>query len=357
MFLPPARRLRSAHAITAMPDPDLIALDVGGANLKAADGLGWAHSEPFALWREWRRLPDALDRMLGMAASSRAVATMTGENADGYPSRAAGVAHIVESLAAATRARGCALGVYLVDGRIVTATEALAAPLLAAASNWHALARLAATHAPGPRSLLVDVGSTTTDIVPLIDGRPAPHAWDDPGRMSAGELVYTGIERTPLAALVRALLHRGVRRPVAAERFADSRDAWLLIDALPEDPADHDTADGGPATREAARVRLARTLLLDPEDFSVADAVAAAQRCTTVQVRRVAAALLRVAASSGGKPDGIVLSGHGEPLGRAAVACAWPDVPTLSLGSLLGPAVSRAAPAHALALIARRTLP
>ena len=336
-----------------MPASDLIALDVGGANLKAADGLGWTHAEPFALWREWRRLPVALARILDAAAPGRVVATMTGEIADCYASRAAGVAHIVESLVGAASERGADVGIYLVDGRIVPPAEAVRAPLLAAASNWHALARLAAAHAPASRSLLVDVGSTTTDIVALVEGAPVPIARDDAGRMLSGELVYTGVERTPLAAIVRVLPHGGVRRPVAAERFADSRDAWLLVGGLTEDAADRDTADGMPATRAAARVRIARALLVEPDDLSSADAVTAAERCATVQARRVAAALRRVAARHGWRPDGVVLSGHGEALARRALALTWPAASIVSLGDVLGPAVSRAAPAHALAIIAR----
>lgn len=339
-----------------MPATDLIALDVGGANLKAADGLGWTHAEPFALWREWRRLPEALTHVLDAAAPGRVVATMTGEIADCYSSRADGVAHIVASLDAAARGRGADLGIYLVDGRIVSPAEAVARPLLAAASNWHALARLAAAHAPAARSLLVDIGSTTTDIVPLIDGRPAPRACDDAARLLSGELVYTGIERTPLAAIVRALPHGDLNRPVVAERFADSRDAWLLVGGLAEDASDCDTADGRPATRAAARVRLARCMLVDPDDLHLEDAIAAAERCTAIQAQRVAAALRRVATATGWRPDGLVLSGHGEPLATRALALTWPAVPTVSLGCLLGTTISRVAPAHALALVARGTL-
>jgi len=339
-----------------MPDADLIALDVGGANLKAADGRGWTHAEPFALWRDWRRLPDALARILATRRARRVVATMTGEIADCYASRAAGVAHIVESLVVAARGRAADVSVYLVDGRLAPAAEAGRLPHLAAASNWHALARLAAAHAPAPRSLLVDVGSTTTDVVALVNGTPAPLARDDAGRMLTGELVYTGAERTPLATLVRALPHGDVIRPVAAERFADSRDAWLLVDGLAENADDHDTADGGPATRDAARIRLARTMLLEPADLSGDAARAAAERCATVQGRRVAAALRRVVARHGWCPGGIVLSGHGEALARRALALTWPAAPVVSLGDVLGPAVSRVAPAHALALVARGVL-
>lgn len=344
-----------------MPSPhqtDLVALDVGGANLKAADGLGWSRALPFALWREWRTLSEALATLIAPRRPRRVVATMTGEIADCYPSRAAGVAHIVDAVVAASAAARCAEapGVYLLDGRIVAADAAQADPVRAAASNWHALARLAAAHAPTAHSLLIDVGSTTVDVVPITGGRPTPRAHDDAGRMLAGELVYTGVERTPLAAVARSLPHRGLRRPVAAERFADARDAWLLLEALPESDAASDTADGGPATRAAARVRLARSLLVEPADFTEADATAAAAAFAAAQARFVARAIGRVIAGGSPRPTSVVISGHGERLARMAIDRAGIEGPIVSLPDVLGAGVSRAAPAHALALIAREML-
>jgi hypothetical protein len=340
------------------PRRDVLALDVGGANIKAADGRGWTHAEPFAMWRESARLAAALVRIVGEAAPERVVATMTGEIADCFADRPEGVDFIVRALVTACVAGGCQTpGLYRVDGRIVSPAEAVADPRAVAASNWHAVARLAGSLAPRPRAFLVDVGSTTTDIVPLLDGRPEPLAADDPGRMLTGELVYTGIERTPVAALVRFLPHRGVRRPVASERFADSRDAWLLAGGLAADPGARDTADGKAFTVDAARVRLAHTMLVDPGDVSPAEAALAAGHVVAAQARLVARALGRVALRRGWVPEAVVISGHGAPLvDRALAKSGWrPEV--LSLPAVVGEAVSRCAPAHALALIARGELP
>lgn len=342
-----------------MPPPaELVALDIGGANLKAADGLGWSASTPFPLWQRWRELPDALVALVAERHPRRLVATMTGEICDCYPSRAAGVAQIAESLLTASDRAGCAdpPGVYLVDGRIVVVAEATREWRLAAASNWHVLARLAATFIPTGAGLLLDIGSTTTDIVPLRDGQPASRASDDAGRMLCRELVYTGVERTPVAAVAPCLPHRRKLRPVASERFADSRDAWLVLGALAEDPAARDTADGGPATRAAARVRLARTMLLDPEDFTAADAAEAADNIAARQAAMVSLALKHVARAGDGPPEVIVLAGHGDCLAeRALDQTGWrPRIERLA--DRVGPAAARAAPAHALALLARELI-
>lgn len=331
---------------------DVLAFDVGGANIKAADGLGWVHSEPFPLWQRWRDLPGVLERIVLDRRPRRVVATMTGEIADCYPSRADGVADIVAAVVTAARGDDASVGIYRVDGALVPPEVAVAAPLLVAAANWHAVARLAASLSRHRRGLLVDVGSTTTDIVPLVDGAPRPSARDDVGRMAAGELVYTGVERTPVAALVHRLPWRGRLRPVAAELFAQSRDVWLVLGGLAEQPENRDTADGGPATADAARRRLARMLLADPDDVGSDEAVALATRCADRQARVVAQALRSVAGSAGWQPEQIILSGHGECLARRAVARLGWTAAMLSLPATLGAAVSRAAPAHALAAIA-----
>jgi probable H4MPT-linked C1 transfer pathway protein len=359
----------SPATVPATPPSDLLALDVGGAHVKAADGAGWTHAEPFALWREPQRLRDVLTRVARQRTPRRLVATMTGEIADCYASRAEGVARIVADVEAAAADCGAEPGIYLLDreldgppgcpvgGRIVPPPEAVARPLAAAASNWHALARLAATVAPTDRCLLVDVGSTTTDLVAIVARMPRPLAADDAGRMATGELVYTGIERTPVAAIVRSLPHAGSRRPISSERFADARDAWLLAGGLAEEPDSCDTADGRPATRAAARLRLARMLLVESAAFSSAAAALAARWIVTAQSRQVARACSRVSRSHGWQPTSVVLSGHGTALAQMALARLGWDVAIESLPDRLGPAVSRAGPAHALALIARGDVP
>lgn len=340
---------------------DVLAFDVGGANIKAADGLGWTHAEAFPLWRQPDALAAALGRIVAGRQPRRIVATMTGEIADCFPSRAVGVAHILDALAtAACQSRPAAvLGVYLVDGSLAPSAAARERPLAAAAANWHAMARLAAAHATADRVFALDVGSTTTDVVPIERGIPVPTACDDVGRLAAGELVYTGVERTPVATLVRSLpwpAAGGGRRPIASERYADTRDVWLLLGGIPEDPTASDTADGRPATRDAARVRLARMLLADPDRVSDADALAAAEWCAQAQARRVARALDRVAAAAGWQPECVVLVGHGACLAERALARLRWAPRRVPLAETIGAGPSRAACAHALALIARGLL-
>jgi len=328
-----------------------LALDIGGANIKAADGLGYAHSYSFAMWRESSQLSLQIRTALSEAPRCDHLAiTMTGELADCFATKAEGVAFILEALNAGSDNRHAR--VYLVNGRLVSPQVALASPRLAAASNWHALARFCGRFAPTGSALVIDIGSTTCDIVPLAGGKPNAIRSTDTERLLAGELVYTGVERSPLCAVVSEVPYRGQSCPVVQEVFATMHDAYQILEHFPDEPTRTNTADGKPATRTHSRTRLGRMIAADAEDFNHRDAVALATAAAAAQVSQLSAAIVQVTARAG-VPQTVILSGHGEFLARDALAAAKIDVRIISLAKELGPNISRCAPAHALAVLAR----
>jgi probable H4MPT-linked C1 transfer pathway protein len=329
-----------------------LALDVGGANLKTSDGQGFAQSYAFALWRDPGSLAQQIRTAISEApATDHLAVTMTGELADCFETKAAGVKFILQAVSTGSDNRHTR--VYLVDGRMVTPQVALSLPHLAAASNWHALAKFAGRHAPTGPALLIDVGSTTCDVIPLLDGKPVASGQSDTQRLLAGELVYTGVERSPVCAITTSVLYRGQTCPLVHEVFATMRDAYVLLDELPEDQADHNTADGRAVTKAASRARLGRSIAADSEEFNHRDAVALARSLADAQTALIAAAIGRVKARLPGPPGKIVLSGHGEFLARAAIESQGTPPPIFSLSKELGSGVSRSASAHALAVLAR----
>ncbi len=329
-----------------------LALDIGGANIKAADGNGYAESYAFAMWRHSARLAQQIRTIISEAPPSDHLAvTMTGELADCFESKAAGVRFILQAVSDGSDNRHTR--VYLVDGRLVAPQVATGAPHLAAASNWMALARFAGRHAPQGPALLIDIGSTTCDVVPLIDGKPQVKGLNDTARLLTGELVYTGIERSPLCAVLREAPYRGRDCPLVQEVFATMRDAWLVLGQLPGEPGDVHTADGKPATRDFARGRLARMIAADRADFSDDDALALAQAAADAQAEMLATAIHRICGALPGVPQKVVLSGHGEFLARLALEKSGIGAGLISLAAELGDTVSRCAPAHALAVLAR----
>lgn len=323
----------------------VLGLDIGGANLKAAHSSGGACSKPFALWKDPAGLADAVRQVVGVMPPAEAWAvTMTGELCDCFEIKRRGVRAILEAVDAVRD--GVPVRVWTNQGRFVGMAEARAAPLQVAAANWLALATFAGRFAPEGPALLIDIGSTTADLVPLADGRPVPGGRTDPERLRAGELVYTGVRRTPVCAIL------GVEG--AAEWFATTRDVYLVLGHLAEEPADRDTADGRPATREFALARLARMICADAETCSVSDVERLALRVSQRQESFLQGAIERVVERLGGEPATVVLSGSGEFLARAVVATvpALARARVVSLGEQRGAEVSQAACAHALAVLA-----
>ena len=329
-----------------------LALDVGGANLKAADGDKFAASQPFALWQNPGQLVDALRAMVALVPRVDHVAvTMTGELADCFTTKVEGVKFILNAVSVA--ASGRHTRVYLTNGRLVSLQTALNQPLLVAASNWHALASFAGRYVPHGSGLLIDIGSTTCDLIPLVDGVPVTIGKTDPNRMLNGELIYTGIQRSPVCAVAGLVPWRGRKYPTAMEVFSTMWDVYVTLGDLPEEPNATGTADGHGATKIFARDRLARQICADREMFSESDALAAAEAIALSQLRKIGAIATQLMARVQEPPAAIVISGRGEFLARRLLDLIKSKAAVISLTRELGPELSMCAPAHALAVLAR----
>ena len=298
----------------------LLALDIGGANLKAADNSGTVRSRPFPLWKEPENLADALRSLAAdFPPPDRVAVTMTGELCDCFRTKSEGVDRILDSVEAAfPEADRQAWGT---DGQFHPFSNARSNVNRISASNWSALALVAARLVPN--GLLIDVGSTTTDIIPLRQGKPVPTGLTDTDRLRSGELIYAGVKRTPLCALATKLKHRGQRTGLMAELFATTYDVYVSLRNVEESPADFSTADGRPATIEFARERLARMVGADRDGFPQEDALELARQIDAILTDRLGAAARRVSQIAlGGAPKSVVVSGSGRvPGGAGGESC------------------------------------
>jgi (4-(4-[2-(gamma-L-glutamylamino)ethyl]phenoxymethyl)furan-2-yl)methanamine synthase len=321
----------------------VLGLDIGGANLKAAHSDGTARTVPFALWKHPERLSAELASLCEtMPTHDRLAVTMTGELCDCFANRREGVAAILASVRA--MAGKTPVRVWCKESEFLEIDDGLDDPLGVASANWLAQAKFVAQRFPDESVLLIDTGSTTTDIVYLHRGTPQPRGWADMDRMAFGELVYTGVRRTPICAVL------GMR--VAAELFATMLDSYVVAGLVPENPQDCDTADGRPATLPCAHARLARMLCTDTEVLPIHQARQFAERALAVQWRTVDRAMNRVIQGRSAVQR-IVLSGSGEILGRSMCARSkLASVPVTSLAESLGPDLSHAACAYAVAILA-----
>ena len=241
-----------------------IGWDIGGVHLKAAriaaDGRVATRMVPLPLAHEASALAPAIRRLaLEIGPAPVHGVTMTGELSQRFRTKADGVDFILGALEEALPE--ATLQVLGTDGQFMDPASARRSPLLAAASNWVATAMMLAQD--WPDVIMIDMGSTTTDILPISGGSVVALGRTDPDRLASGELVYTGLLRTRAEALVRGVPWKRGRITVAPDDFALVADAHLWQGTITAEDCTQPMADGGPATREAAGDRLARLVCAD----------------------------------------------------------------------------------------------
>lgn len=335
-----------------------LGVDIGGANLKAADSDGRSIIRPFAVWKAPQRLASELEALFAPLLPADVIAvTMTAELADCFQTKSEGIDRILFAVESA--AKQCPVVVWQTGAEFVTPQVAREIPLLVAAANWHALATWVARIAAKETAILFDIGSTTADIIPLVNGIPVPRGLTDCQRLQAGELVYSGVRRTPVCAIAHSIPYRDGYCPLAAEIFATSLDIYLLLGDIPENSADYETANGGAATRAAAHDRLARCLCCDRTEFSAEDAETMARFLADVQRQRLTGSLDRVLSQFDGKCSHVLTAGSGAFLADRIVQT-HPQLKSAShtpLANMLDQRVSDAACAFAVARLAHERLP
>lgn len=242
--------------------------DVGGAHLKAAlvDGDGSALAvlqAPCPLWHGLHELHAAMDNILARLNQSpdNHVVTMTGELVDVFSDRKQGVAQISSVM---TARLGDATRFYAGSVGMVSSSEAASHAATIASANWLASAVFVAEKIG--QGLLLDIGSTTTDLLLLSDSKPQNRGFTDGERMQFDELVYTGVVRTPLMALGTHVPFDGEWRSLAAEYFASTADVYRLTGELNDGEDMAETADSNDKTTADSARRLARMVGHDSED-------------------------------------------------------------------------------------------
>lgn len=312
----------------------ILGLDIGGANTKAASSDGsYTESIYLPLWKG-APLEEALCSIASRQPLAEAVAVViTGELADCFSCKREGL----ESLMATVR-RAFSIPAYFWG----TGGFGWKDPLELAAANWSASAAFLGREAGD--CLFVDMGSTTTDLIPILSGRAAA-AGTDFLRLAAGELVYMGLLRTRLDAILPAAHLGGRTVPLAPELFAIMADARLALGQLSPQSYSCDTADGAGKDRQSALRRLARCVCADLEEIGERSALAIAGQVCRRQKEILVAAIARQAEEHG--LEKVVAAGTGESL--IAEAAAFLGMECVGISERYGAGISDVFPAYAVA--------
>lgn len=286
-------------------EPHIIGWDVGGAHLKgcvlsmAGGAIVDAAQWPCPLWRGLDHLEQAFEAaferwpQMRDAGACRHALTMSGEMADLFHDREEGVARI--TALAAHRLAPALLQVFAGDVGWRRPHDARAGWRDIASANWLATALHTALARPRLRGFVVDIGSTTTDLIAFGGGRVLTRARSDAERLASGELCYLGVVRTPLLALGPRLAWNGRESNLMNELFATTADVFRTTAELAAEHDQQPSADGAPKDAASTRRRLARMVGADAREADDAYWLGFAQALRARLVERIAADLLRSA--------------------------------------------------------------
>ena len=246
-----------------------IGWDIGGAHLKMASiahsgAVNDAQQLATPLWNGLDSLEHAISTIHNQITEDTVThtITMTAELADIFEDRKTGVKEISGLI---NRHFGKAsFRFYAGRSGLINADKVNTHIADIASANWHATASFLAQHVD--EGVLIDIGSTTTDIIPFVSGQLLNSSYSDHERLRNNELVYSGIIRTPVMAVVKKMLCHGQWQNIAAENFSTMADVYRLTNELNEQYDMMMTADGaGKSLSDSAR-RLLRMVGLDHQD-------------------------------------------------------------------------------------------
>ena len=255
----------------------VLGLDIGGAHLKASlieknnNKLSLLDIDSFEtpLWKG----TDCLSKKLKVLKkdwkikkSTEVCCTMTGEMADIFENRKSGVKLILNNL----KKNFCSdINAYSTKG-FLEKSEIKKNNFFIASANWHATASLISRVID--ECILIDIGSTTTDIIPIKNNKVlSPFYSNDSYRLRIGELVYLGVNRTPVSSIKNRFKFKGTYRNVMRELFANTSDVFRVTRQLDENFDFYPACDGKKKDVNASQQRLARIIGLDRHDASSED--------------------------------------------------------------------------------------
>ncbi|KJV06116.1 hydantoinase/oxoprolinase family protein [Methylocucumis oryzae] len=291
-------------------DKAYLGWDIGGAHVKAVvltdAGVEQVIQQACPLWKGIAALSavvGSIQAKLPQYSYCHGV-TMTGELADCFLDRQHGVQGIIDAM----RELLASESLFIYAGQLgflaVEHVKQEHYPSIASA-NWLASVQFVAKHCR--HGLLVDIGSTTTDILAFRDGLPIVQGYTDYERLISKELIYTGVVRTPVMAIAHSVIDQGHSVGLMAEHFATMADVYRITGELIEAHDQYETADGGEKTIVASARRLSRMIGCDFSESELQRWRQLAEQLKAAQVRMILSASEQVLVKAGVEQDGVLV--------------------------------------------------
>ena len=260
-------------------------MDIGGANTKAAllnfednkIGDTYSYIEYFPFWE--KIIPDISNMLTRIVESlieknnirlediNYITVTITAELSDAFQTKREGILTILNALDKSFDKNK--LHFITNENKYIDYITAKSNYSSIIAANWASTALFLGQFLPN--CILIDAGSTTVDIIPILESIPVPKGKDDISRLMNHELIYTGGLRATIPSITHHVPYKGKNVRVSFEKFALISDIHRILNNISEEEYINDTADNRSKSLENCYARLSRVICMDIETISEED--------------------------------------------------------------------------------------
>ncbi|MFX0058589.1 MAG: hydantoinase/oxoprolinase family protein [Candidatus Hodarchaeota archaeon] len=263
----------------------ILGLDIGGANTKAAlmnfqngeiiDSFSYIEYYPF--WeKSLNGIPNMLSRVLSKITKKARVKikdinyfsiAITAELSDAFKTKKEGILIILNALSQVLDQEK--LRFISNNGDFLAYEEAKKNFASISGANWVSTSIFLSNFIS--KCILIDAGSTTIDIIPILNSLPVAKGKNDIERLMNHELIYTGGLRATIPSISHFVPYKGSFIRISFEKFALVSDIHRILYNISEDEYINDTADNRSKSIDDCYARLARIICMDIDTISKDD--------------------------------------------------------------------------------------
>jgi len=283
----------------------ILGLDIGGANTKYAfidtseenAEILTVGSDYFPFWKEnknyshyLQELKEKIEEQYGIIEA--VVFVTTAELSDCFQTKKEGITTICNYVSQVFSDLSQGPYIYSSESSFISMAQATEQWLEVSATNWIVSANYLGMKFPNV--IMIDIGTTTTDIIPINDGKVVAEGYTDLERLISNELIYTGLLRSNIATILSEVKLQGKIIPVSSELFATIGDAFYLLELITSDEFSSETANGKSVTKENSLARIARVICADINQLSENEIKQIAKQAVNKQLEILTRALQKV---------------------------------------------------------------
>ena len=260
----------------------ILGLDIGGANTKAVlvkfknseifESFSFIEYFPF-----WEKTLNDIHNMLRRIVENLIIKnkvslkevdfisiTITAELSDAFQTKHEGISTILDALEQVFDAEK--MFFININSKFINFSQAKEEYASIKAANWASTSLFLGNFVS--KCILIDAGSTTIDIIPILNSVPVAKGKNDVERLINHELIYTGGLRATIPSITHIVPYKGNMVRISFEKFALVSDVHRILNNISDEEYLNDTADNRSKTLENCYARLARVICMDLETIS-----------------------------------------------------------------------------------------